>query len=68
MNLSSKKLTLGLAGLAVILSEAILDAVLGLPHADLMVKATVTLGLGGVGAQGAIDVLKEFLASAGKTS
>jgi len=65
LNISSKKMILGLAGLTVILGEAILDSILGLPHADLLVKATVTMGLGGVGTQGAIDLVKEFLKNVG---
>jgi hypothetical protein len=68
LNLSSKKLVLGLAALAVVAGEAVLDSMLGLPHADLLVKATVTLGLGGVGAQSAIDLLKEFMSGTGKPS
>jgi hypothetical protein len=65
LNLTSKKLVLGLAGLMVILAQSILDSMFGLPHADLVVKAAVTLGLGGVATQGTIDLLKEFLASVG---
>jgi hypothetical protein len=53
----SKKLALGIAGLLVLLGEAVLDAVLGLPHGDMFIKATITLGLGGTVTQGTIDLL-----------
>lgn len=56
LNLTSRKLALGLTGLAVIMGTAILDALCGLGHGELLIKATVTLGLGGVGVQGWIDL------------
>jgi hypothetical protein len=68
LDLSSKKLILSLVGLVVIFGEAFIDAVLGLPHADLLVKSTVTLALGGIGTQGTIDVIKEFLSNVGKVA
>lgn len=57
---SSRKLKIGIAGLAVLGVEALLDSLLGLPNADGFIKATVVLGLGGVGTQGLIDLLKAW--------
>ena len=52
----SRKLALGLGGLLVLAGMAVLDAMLGLPNAEQFIKATVVLGVGGVGVQGLIDL------------